>query len=42
MAKFHQINRIEWWADYDPLRGVMTNSSFTADTREGQWFGDRA
>ena len=29
---------IEWRADYDPLRGVMTNSSFTADTRKGQWF----
>ena len=29
---------IEWRADYDPLRGVMTNSSFTTDTRKGQWF----
>ena len=29
---------IEWRADYDPLRGILTNSGFTADTRKGQVF----
>ena len=29
---------IEWRADYDPLRGIITNTGFTADVRKGQVF----
>ncbi|HTM47318.1 MAG TPA: LPS assembly protein LptD [Bryobacteraceae bacterium] len=29
---------IEWRADYDPLRGQMVNSSFSADVRHGDYF----
>ncbi len=29
---------MEWRADYDPLRGIITNTGFTADARRGQIF----
>ena len=29
---------VEWRMDYDPLRGHVTNSSFTVDGRVDQWF----
>jgi len=29
---------VEWRLDYDPLRGNVTNSSFTVDGRLDQWF----
>ena len=29
---------VEWRLDYDPLRGNVTNSSFTVDGRLNQWF----
>ena len=29
---------VEWRLDYDPLRGNVTNSSFTLDGRVNQWF----
>ncbi len=29
---------VEWRLDYDPLRGNVTNSSFTLDGRVDQWF----
>jgi LPS-assembly protein len=29
---------VEWRIDYDPLRGGVTNSSFTVDGRVNQWF----
>ncbi len=29
---------VEWRLDYDPLRGNVTNSSFTVDGRVNQWF----
>ena len=29
---------MEWRADYDPLRGIITNTGFTVDARKGQVF----
>lgn len=29
---------VEWRADYDPLRGQIVNSTFTADARRGYYF----